>query len=452
MSTRSRKNCSHDVLQLKPSAYAEKTGYERPSIDQRSDATLETLPSDAPSTLAHRRRVDAGRSETFPAPLVLPNDELAIDPDYEPQSLRSWVCEEERNKPSMKRKTLYVAAVPEISSDVGFMRNWLQPRLKTSARSSTTWKLTAPPLEGFIEYLNAFYYGMSVKAAPSLRFISWDKPEDAPASKKPSKNIKHVGLVVGDDCTRIRARPSPDGIFEGQLNLEDILDCAIELLPKDAYAMILLVDHDLYEDDEDDFCCGRAYGGSRVAVVSIARYHPILDDYFEIDFTHVWPASHCKAYVDGICAVDLQVEDETSRAAETAGPLRVAFNAVKDLKKPTTKKEREDLRFSRVAKTVVHELGHCFGMDHCVYYACIMQGTANMAEDLRQPPYLCPVCLSKISLAIACEATGLREESDIAKYERKRYRALADFCDSRREVGMFAGYGAWLNQRLEYLP
>jgi archaemetzincin len=55
---------------------------------------------------------------------------------------------------------------------------------------------------------------------------------------------------------RIRARILPNGIYKGQVNLDDLLDAAISLLPKDAYALLMLVDFDLYEDEDDEFVCG----------------------------------------------------------------------------------------------------------------------------------------------------------------------------------------------------
>jgi len=94
----------------------------------------------------------------------------------------------------------------------------------------------------------------------------------------------------------------------------------------------------------------------------------------------------------------------------------------------------------------VHELGHCMGMDHCVYYACNMQGTAGMKEDGRQPPYLCPVCLGKVSYAIACELQQGNEEKRQA-YVRKRYDSLREFCEKWQETALFAGYGAWVQTR-----
>jgi archaemetzincin len=75
----------------------------------------------------------------------------------------------------------------------------------------------------------------------------------------------------------IRTRTTPKGAFPHQLNLSDLLEAAMEILPEDAYALLTLVEHDMFEDEEDDFACGRAYGGNRVAIVSVARYDPILD-------------------------------------------------------------------------------------------------------------------------------------------------------------------------------
>lgn len=123
---------------------------------------------------------------------------------------------------------------------------------------------------------------------------------------KRSRRVERIGLQVklgaGDtDVYGVRYRPSPDGIAKNQLNLNDLLDVMIRLLPSDAFAVVFLVDHDLYEDEEDDFCAGRAYGGSRVSVVSSLRYHPSLDSFADIIHEHMWPASHCTQFVDNLC-------------------------------------------------------------------------------------------------------------------------------------------------------
>lgn len=45
-------------------------------------------------------------------------------------------------------------------------------------------------------------------------------------------------------------------------------------------------------------------------------------------------------------------------------------------------------------------------------FACAMQGTASMAEDLRQPPYLCPVCAKKVARAVE-EGSGEEFDEEI---------------------------------------
>ncbi|KAL7621838.1 hypothetical protein AAE478_007338 [Parahypoxylon ruwenzoriense] len=456
--SRTRKVCAHDALQLEPSSYAEEVGFSRATPDRRLAATtasgrnslaargqgagvLEKLTQDAANKLR----------DAFPAPLVLPNDDLAWDPKYPPQSFRSWLNGKTRNKPTKRRKTLYVAAVPQITTSVGFMEEWLQPSVRVDTKSRSSERLASPPAQNFVKYLSAFYHELPVKPFPhQLRFIPWKE------AKKPSKlsgdTINYVGLAAGNNCTRIRVRPSPDGVFKGQLNLNDILDAVIEMLPEDAYSVILLIDHDIHEGEEDDFCCGRAYGGSRVAVVSTARYNPILDDHATIDYAHMWPASHCKSYIDSMCQVEglKPAARRAKQASNASGPLWEAVDAVTDHKEPSTLDEQRALWFSRLVRTVAHELGHCLGMDHCVYYACMMQGTAGMAEDVRQPPYLCPVCLSKVSYAIAYELEG-RDEAGRDEYIRERYRSLVTFCNSWRQVDLFAGYLSWICARLKQL-
>lgn len=250
-----------------------------------------------------------------------------------------------------------------------------------------------------------------------------------------------------DSYTRIRARPSLDGIFSHQLNPNDLLDWTIRILPKDAHALLLLMDHDLYEDEEDDFCCGRAYGGSRVAVVSSARYNPLLYGHEGVNVQHIWPASHCATYVNSQCNMsDGSTQDhQVSEVAD--GALYKAVAAFKTAPSSTSTKEDPPygLWLFCPVRTASHELGHCFGLDHCVYYACVMQGTASVAEDCRQPPYLCPVWAKKISRAKA-EGHGSGFEED--KTSREACEAITKFCAKWRHTAAWAGYEAWLEMSL----
>ena len=68
-------------------------------------------------------------------------------------------------------------------------------------------------------------------------------------------------------------------------------------------------------------------------------------------------------------------------------------------------------------KVCSHELLHLLGFDHCIYFCCLMNGSGHLAEDLRQPHHLCPVCGAKLRSLVAPE-----EEQE--RWERERYSAL----------------------------
>ena len=439
-------SCPHASLQLEPSAYAAEAGFTWLSSAKRNAATTKK----GTQTSRTNAQITDGQLSTFPGPLVLPWDDLGWDPEAEPQSFKSWYQEKHRNKPTAVRKTLYVVDVPEITKEVEMMQAWLRPDLsagkgskKQAPVAETTPKLAA---EDFVDYLGAFYYGFETKLfSDGLQFVPW-KAKSKASKKSPQQ--QYVGLATADgNTTRIRARPSPNGVFGGQLSLEDILDAAIVMVPKDAYAIVLLMDHDLYEDEEDDFCCGRAYGGSRVCVVSTARYRPELDAKIDLDRAHMWPASHCRDHVAKLCA-EQDIHNST-RVVPDRSPsaLRAAVDAASLAVQENAPKSLQGLWFSRLARTVAHELGHCFGMGHCIYYACLMQSTAGVAEDVRQPPFLCPVCMSKVSYMAGVELVQGSEEAREV-YLEERYCALESFCDRWKHVGLFAGYLAWLQIRL----
>ncbi|KAF2738688.1 hypothetical protein EJ04DRAFT_549615 [Polyplosphaeria fusca] len=449
-------SCRHSTLQLETSAYAAECGFKRPPPNKRAAATTKS------GRVLKTSVEEKNTAATFPGPLVLPDDELHWDPKAPAQSFRSWLHEKHRNKITSTRKTLYVAAVPNVDPGVDFMQEWTIPNLNAGKNPTKRSKLDptsagdVEPLDpnDLIEYLTAFYHGLPVQPFPTpLRFVPW--PDDKPKHRTPNPSSpppKHIALATPSNLTRIRLRPSPHPPFTHQLNLDDILDAAIAMLPPDAYALVLLIEHDMYESPSDDFCCGRAYGGSRVAVVSSVRYRLELDRMQGIEGGHVWPASHCGRFVDGVLAEEEGFEFERDLEVQQVGveeesPMRAAVDAAG---KVEGEESGRGVWFSRVCRTVAHELGHCFGLDHCVYYACGMQGTAGMREDVRQPPYLCLVCLAKVGYAVSTELLG-GGEVEKNGYVRERYEALWKVCARWDDVGMFAGFGAWLDRRLEQM-
>ena len=447
-------------LHFDVSPHALVAGYKQPTPDQRLAATRPSGRVQLVSNSAQHTRSDlpsqyAGDlppDSTFPAPLALPGDELSWEPKYPPQSLRSWIQDKHRNVVSDERRAIYVVPPPDAMEIVRWVKGWAVPDIQAKR------DLQPPDLDDVVAYLQAFYHDMPVTVLqqPTLRFCKFEETGRPMKRRKGAKRLHpdQIGLDTGTGAYRIRARKRD---VYSQLNLNDLLDAAMWILPDDAYALLMIVNQDLYEDDEDDFCCGRAYGGSRVAVVSTARYNPLLDDLHEVDREYAWPASHRTEYVESCCS-DVKVKKSKSKKPKSKqrkpddtrnrsgsvlaqdSAMAAALAAHQAVKLPAGDDEKSDhylrtLWLSRVCKTASHELGHCFCMDHCVYYACVMQGTAGLSEDARQPPYLCPVDTAKL-----LKATGA-DEGDWLE-------AMLAFCERYNGDRLFAAFAAWLRARL----
>lgn len=450
---RQSSRCEHAKLTFACSSNASEAGFERQTLAQRIAAATSQVIKKAPG-------IDDENSSTFPAPLVLPEDELSWDPNDSPQSLRSWIREKHRNKVTPKRRTLYFVGPLDFEPGLEFAQKWAEPRHSPNVKEKA---VPFPDTEDVREYLEAFYHGLPVKMLPSPRAYFTADIENGvtsapPGSKKGTKSRPPVersptlwlNTHKPASCIGIRTRPTPDGAFTHQLNLNDLLDAAIEILPSDAYALLMMVKHDIYEDEEDDFACGRAYGGSRIAVVSGARYNPILDDEQRVPREHAWPASHCESYMKECCEAADDEDGPRKKKAKVAKkankvpqvkeetPMHAALSAhmsLPPIDHSPSAAALSDLWLGRVCRTGGHELGHCFGIAHCDYYACSMQGTASIIEDARQPPYLCPVDLAKV-----LQATGVDE--------KERYRVLIAYCDKRKDGHIFAAFAAWMRGRI----
>ncbi|KAK1503028.1 hypothetical protein CTAM01_05017 [Colletotrichum tamarilloi] len=507
------KTCQHTSIVVDASAYGRsRAGFLRVPVEKRVAATtrsgrvIPVADADAgtsnpdPNSNPGRSAGSGSGSDvpappdpsTFPGPLVLPDDDLALEPRYPPQSLRAWASGEWRNRITGGRKTLYVADFPGVEGEVGFMREWEVPVLE----GGTADGLEQPKVEDVVSYFEAFYHPLPAKVLPTaFRFVKWDD-EGVPRGKAKEKKTFMIGLATGSSVVGIRCRPSPDDFAKYQLNLNDLLDALSGVLPGDAYAACMLIAQDLYEDEDDDFCCGRAFGGSRICTVSSFRYRPAMDGVMGVERGHGWPASHCGRFVREACEW-WEEQEEMERVREGGGGMEVDERGSKgkgkgkkegggeevlvDLRKVkgtamgaaisvsrnvlvprevsrNKKQAEEDLYgmwFSRVARTAVHEVGHCLGMDHCVYYACVMQGTGGLGEDSRQPPYFCPVCEAKFiwglgEMGVVEGGRGGRwMEGRMREVEKERMEVMRAFCERWKGVGMFAGFGGWLEARLK---
>ena len=141
-----------------------------------------------------------------------------------------------------------------------------------------------------------------------------------------------------------------------QLKVDSVLKILKELIPDDALCLIGFTMADLYDTEPDLFVAGMAGGRSRVGVFSFCRYNP------RISFS----SEHW-------------------------------YQVFEDEKKSTMKDdELSRMMLLRSCRLIVHELSHLFGLDHCIWFSCIMNGAGHLEEDFRQPMFLCPVDLRKL--------------------------------------------------------
>ena len=177
---------------------------------------------------------------------------------------------------------------------------------------------------------------------------------------------------------RITKRRNP-GSGQVQLLTSDILTLLRHRLPEDCFALVGVTMIDLYPDPSWNFVFGQASPSDRVSVYSFPRYDP--------------------------------------RFYGQAAPP--------DLRK---------LMLRHSTKVLAHETGHMFGLEHCVWYRCLMNGSNHLAESDARPPRLCPVDLRKLQWSI---------RFDVAE----RYRGLRDV---HRQVE-FEDEAQWLDKRIRFI-
>ncbi|QPC78391.1 hypothetical protein HYE68_009143 [Fusarium pseudograminearum] len=451
--------CNHTSLYNDCSPAAQDAGFTRPPMNKLLAAVSQSGKRPREPVLQQ----DAMKNPwTFPGPLVLPDDELAVEPDDDGQTFKEWLdmpSEDERNQVTTEKKTIYVILPPVIPQDLEkTMKDWHNPVLPGSAQDLDKWTSSTPRVNDLISYLRAFYYGMSVVQYQET--FTWRPWNEKPKAR--SKTAK-IGLETPGEpeVWDVRCRPSLDGRARMQVNLDDVADALLQRIPNDAFAVIMLTDYDLYEDEDDDFTVGRAWGGSRVCIVSSFRYNPALDGPAGIDRMHMWPNSHCKTFVDNECKAAAEEEPRVAKRVKKSSSatygkppsesaLSLAVQAAKRVPKLTTRDELASYWFARLAVTVSHELGHCFGFAHCPYYACVMQGVNSVRQDGPVPPYICPVCSAKLAWEIGplLDGSGSRAEKQEVWVE-EQISSLKEFCGRWSHVAQFAGFEAWLGKRLD---
>ncbi|NIM49772.1 MAG: hypothetical protein GTN62_05880 [Gemmatimonadales bacterium] len=163
-----------------------------------------------------------------------------------------------------------------------------------------------------------------------------------------------------------------------QLLTTDILTLLTRRLPSDAFCLLGITMSDLYPEPAWNFVFGQASLLERVAVYSFARYDPRF------------------------------YGEERGHA--------------------------EHVMLRRSCRVLAHETAHMFGIQHCIFFHCLMNGSNHVTESDARPLHLCPADLRKLHHSVGFDVVD-------------RYRRLRDFW---REVG-FDDEAQWLAGRLRHI-
>lgn len=142
------------------------------------------------------------------------------------------------------------------------------------------------------------------------------------------------------DKNKFRPRTN-ENTHKLQLHTLSILNHLKTQLPADAYCLLGITMEDLYPAKSWNYVFGQASLGERVGIYSFARYDPAF------------------------------------------------FGKERS-------KDYRQIILQRSCKVLAHETGHMFGLHHCIYFDCLMNGANNLDESDAQPQHLCPICLRKL--------------------------------------------------------
>ncbi|XP_074477219.1 archaemetzincin-2 [Sebastes fasciatus] len=148
-----------------------------------------------------------------------------------------------------------------------------------------------------------------------------------------------------------------------QILTGDLLQFLSNRKPKDAFCIVGITMIDLYPEDSWNFVFGEASLSMGMGVFSFARY----DDNF-----------YSRSYAGEL---QLKPGDYSVFDGYYTPPITSTL-------------------LLRSCKTMTHEIGHMFGIKHCQWLSCVMQGSNHLEESDRRPLDFCPVCLRKLQVAI----------------------------------------------------
>ncbi len=179
-------------------------------------------------------------------------------------------------------------------------------------------------------------------------------------------------LTIPADQVTTRVR---EGTERPQWLAADILKILEPQLPPDAYCLLGVTLTDLYSLTTTTYVFGQASITNRTGVFSFARFDPTFYD--------------------------------DPRPADV-----------------------ETLILRRSCHTLAHETCHIFGMQHCIYFKCPVNGSNNLDENDSRPMQLCPVCLRKLHSTIRFDPID-RDRRLVEVYQRLGFTKEAEWINKR---------------------
>lgn len=226
------------------------------------------------------------------------------------------------------------------------------------------------PLDAIVRYAEAFF-DQEITLLPPVKLV---RPDD------PAGKATLLGTCV-DYRTFVEAsgKVMPHGQFCATHVLKAVSNRRVTIpgLPPTFRSLLAITMGDLYINESDDFTQGLAW--SPVCVFSFLRYTSAFD--------------------------------ETSGAQRCTSGKSSKGGGKGQSGKSRSGSRAAGLVANRGAKTAVHEILHVFGLGHCTYAYCLMNGSGHLLEDYAIPHTLCAVCTAKTKLACG-PAFSLRRRLD----------------------------------------
>jgi len=158
--------------------------------------------------------------------------------------------------------------------------------------------------------------------------------------------LPHIDLSKQALNTRINPYTRKRQVLTG-----DVLAILKKKLPSDDFCILAITMEDLYPEPSWNFVFGQASLREAVAVYSFARYDP-----------NFYGQKRGKDY--------------------------------------------EKILLQRSCKVLTHEISHMFGLEHCIYFRCVLNGSNHLKESDSRPMHLCPVCLHKLQYSVGFDVVN----------------------------------------------